>query len=124
MKITKEEFLSWLKATAIRVVRTMAQVAAGYITVGLTIQEIDWLKMLSVMAVAGLYSIITNIVSRPPESADDGEVIVDPDGEYVGNLTIFTKQDDLMFKNKLVLNVKHEKIDNSDENGTDDTNMF
>ena len=119
MKITKEEFLSWLKATAIRVVRTMAQVAAGYITVGAAIQEIDWLKMLSVMAVAGLYSIITNIVSRPPESADDGEVIIDPDGDKIGNLTIFTSQDDLMFKKKLVLNVKNEPLPDPEDKDED-----
>lgn len=121
MKITKEEFLSWLKATAIRVVRTMAQVAAGYITVGLTIQEIDWLKMLSVMAVAGLYSIITNIISKPPEAEDDGEVIIDPDGDKVGNLTIFTNQDDLITKKKLVLTVKNHTLpDPDDKDGTDE----
>lgn len=115
----KQKFLEWLKATAIRVVRTMAQVAAGYITVGLTIQEIDWLKMLSVMAVAGLYSIITNIVSKPPEAEDDGEVIIDPEGDKIGNLTIFTNQNDLMFKKKLVLNVKNEPLPDPDDKDED-----
>ena len=66
--------------------------------------------MLSVMAVAGLYSIVTNLISTPPESADDGEVIIDPEGETIGNLTIFTNQDDLMEKKKLILNVKHDTL--------------
>ena len=106
----KEKVISWIKATAIRVLRTMGQVAAAYLTIGLSIREVDWLNMLSVMAVAGLYSIVTNLISAPPESADDGEVIIDPEGETIGNLTIFTNQDDLMEKKKLILNVKHDTL--------------
>lgn len=106
----KEKAKAWLKATAIRVLRTMGQVAASYLTIGLAIRDVDWLGMLSVMAVAGLYSIITNFISIPPESADDGEVIIDPEGESIGNLTIFTNQEDLMDKKKLVLNIKHDTL--------------
>lgn len=121
MKFDKDKFLSWLKATAIRVVRTMAQVAAGYLTVGLAIHEIDWLNMLSVMAVAGLYSIVTNIISKPPEGEDDGEVIIDPEGDKIGNLTIFTNQDDLITKKKLVLTVKNDTLPDPDnKDGTDE----
>ena len=108
--INKEAIIAWIKATAIRVLRTMGQVAASYLTIGLAIRDVDWLGMLSVMAVAGLYSIVTNLVSTPPESADDGEVIIDPEGESIGNLVIFTKQDELMDKKKLVLNIKHDTL--------------
>lgn len=108
----KEKFIAWLKATAIRVIRTMAQVALGYLTVGLTIREVKWLEMLSVVAVAGLYSLLTNILSRPPEvklDENDGEVFISPDGEYIGNLTIFANsQEEIMNKDILTLKVKKD----------------
>lgn len=110
--MTKEKILAWLKATAIRVIRTMAQVALGYLTVGLTIREVKWLEMLSVVAVAGLYSLLTNILSRPPEvklDENDGEVFISPDGEYIGNLTIFANsQEEIMNKDILTLKVKKD----------------
>lgn len=110
--MTKEKILAWLKPTAIRVIRTMAQVALGYLTVGLTIREVKWLEMLSVVAVAGLYSLLTNILSRPPEvklDENDGEVFISPDGEYIGNLTIFANsQEEIMNKDILTLKVKKD----------------
>lgn len=121
----KEKFIAWLKATAIRVIRTMAQVALGYLTVGLTIREVKWLEMLSVVAVAGLYSLLTNILSRPPEvklDENDGEVFISPDGEYIGNLTIFANsQEEIMNKDILTLKVKKDPDLGSDfEEGKED----
>lgn len=108
----KEKFIAWIKATAIRVIRTMAQVALGYLTVGLTIHEVKWLEMLSVVAVAGLYSLLTNVLSQPPETKldeNDGEVFISPDGEYIGNLTIFANsQEEIMNKDILTLKVKKD----------------
>lgn len=49
------------KAAIIRAVRTMAQTALAAITVGATLDQIDWLTILSVSAVAGIASILTSI---------------------------------------------------------------
>lgn len=55
----------WTKAAIIRAIKTMAQTAASLITVGQLIVEIDWVGVLSVSAVAGVYSILTSIAGLP-----------------------------------------------------------
>lgn len=57
--------VTWAKAAAIRAVKTMAQAAAGMITVGAAVNEIDWLGVLSVSTVAGLVSVLTSIMGIP-----------------------------------------------------------
>lgn len=71
--------LEWLKAALIRMIRTAAQVALGMITVGMTISQIDWLNVLSVSAVAALYSFLTSVITDLPETGADGTVWVDGD---------------------------------------------
>ena len=72
-----QEFLEFLKATLIRAVRTAAQVALGMITVGAAISDIDWAKVASVSAVSAVYSILTSIVSKPPEIQSQGKFLID-----------------------------------------------
>lgn len=110
----KEKFIEWFKATGIRVLRTMLQVAAGFFTVGLALNEIDWIRMLSVTAVAGIYSLITNAFSKPPEAQNDGKVIIDDETETTGNITLITNRDELLSKKKLVLEIEHINTDTGD----------
>lgn len=78
MKFTKE----WLVAAVIRAIKTFAQTALGFITVGAMFSEIEWVKMLSVAGVAAVYSILTSIVTGLPEVADvDGKLLIDDSGE-------------------------------------------
>ena len=56
---------AWGKAATIRAIRTAAQVAAGMITVGAAANEIDWLNVASVAAVAAVYSLITSLAGLP-----------------------------------------------------------
>lgn len=46
---------------------TAAQTALGMLTLGVGIQEIDWLNVLSVSALAAVYSILKSIVVGMPE---------------------------------------------------------
>lgn len=55
------------KAAFVRVLHTMAQTALGMITVGMTINEVNWLNVLSVSAVAGVISLLKSIVVSVPE---------------------------------------------------------
>lgn len=73
MKFTKE----WLIAAALRAVRTMAQVALTYVTVGKTISDIDWATLGSMVLVSGVYSLLTSIVTTLPEATTDGTLVVD-----------------------------------------------
>lgn len=103
--MTKEKFLTWLKTTGIRVLRTMVQVALGYLTVGLSIREVDWIGMISVSCVAGLYSLFTNIISPPPESAEDGEIIIHPEDDELGTVEFSQTVAELAKKKKVILSV-------------------
>lgn len=57
--------VEWWKAAAVRAVKTAAQVALGMITVGAAVNEIDWVHLASVSAVAALYSLITSLAGLP-----------------------------------------------------------
>lgn len=63
--MTKKNFKQWIKAALIRALKTVAQTAVSLITVGQLLSEIDWLTVLSVSVVAGIYSILTSIAGLP-----------------------------------------------------------
>ena len=73
--------LDWIKAAAIRAVRTMAQTALTMITLGVAVSEIDWLQVLSVSAVAGVYSVLTSVATKLPEVGTDGTLLIDTNNE-------------------------------------------
>lgn len=55
----------WLKAAAVRAVKTMAQTALSMLTVGQAVMEVNWVNVLSVTATAGIISILTSIGGIP-----------------------------------------------------------
>lgn len=67
---------AWFFAAMVRVIRTMAQVALSMISVGAAIQDINWINVLSVTLVSGIYSILTSIATGLPETQFDGSLIV------------------------------------------------
>ena len=56
------------KKILIRAMHTAAQTALGMMTIGATIKEIDWLNILSVAAVAAVYSMLKSIAVGIPEA--------------------------------------------------------
>ena len=75
---------TWLKAAAIRAIKTFAQSFASMITVGAALNELDWGYILSVAAVSAVYSLATSAAGLPevkaalPE-AEDSEGAEDED---------------------------------------------
>ena len=61
----KEYWLEWTKAAAVRALKTVAQSALSMITLGLAVTEINWVYVLSVSAVAGVYSLLTSVAGLP-----------------------------------------------------------
>lgn len=110
MKFTIE----WLKAALIRAIRTAAQVALGMFTVGMAVNEVQWMQVLSVAAVSAIYSLITSIATDLPELdkvslTPDGSLTIDesdPDvyGMFVnlGNKSL----EEVSKKKQIVLEVK------------------
>lgn len=51
----------WMKAAAMRAVKTMAQTAAAAIGTSAVIAEVDWVIVISSALLAGLLSLLTSI---------------------------------------------------------------
>ena len=60
----------WAVAALIRAVRTFAQTFVGFIAVGAALEEIQWLRALSVSGAAFVLSILTSLATGLPEVED------------------------------------------------------
>ena len=63
----KWDLKEFIKASLIRAVRTFAQAFVGCITVGAALEEIQWLRALSVSGAAFVLSILTSLATGLPE---------------------------------------------------------
>ena len=61
----KRDWKKWIIAALIRAVRTFAQTFVGFIAVGAALEEIQWLRALSVSGVAFVLSILTSLGGLP-----------------------------------------------------------
>ena len=51
----------WLKNLGIKVVKTMAETALSMFTIGMAVSEVEWLHVLSVTLVSGIWTILFNL---------------------------------------------------------------
>ena len=65
-----ENTKKWLKAAAIRALRTVAQSAIATIGTAAVLGDVNWLMVGSAAALAGILSILTSIVTGLPEVKD------------------------------------------------------
>lgn len=61
----KTNWKTWLKAAAIRAVKTVAQAAVGVIGSSALISEVNWLTVVSAACVAGVVSLFTSLAGLP-----------------------------------------------------------
>lgn len=119
--------IEWFKAAFIRALRTAAQVALGMFTVGMAIHEVDWLHVLSVTAVAAVYSLITSIATELPELKDpvlipDGDIIIDESNPDVYGMAVnFGEKtvEELSKKTVIALQVKSGTIEEAPDDGSE-----
>ena len=76
----KRDWKKWLLAALIRAVRTFAQTFVGFIAVGAALEEVQWLRALSVSGAAFVLSILTSLATGLPE-AEVEPVLVEPPDE-------------------------------------------
>ena len=75
----KWDWKEWALAALIRAVRTFAQTFVGCIAVGAAVDEVQWLRAMSVSFVAFVLSIMTSLGGLPevkhkePPDAEDAE---------------------------------------------------
>ena len=77
----KWNWKEWAIAALIRAIRTFAQTFAGCIAVGAALEEVQWLRALSVSGAACVLSILTSLATGLPEVQKEPEVIQPPDEE-------------------------------------------
>ena len=75
----KWNWKEWALAALIRAIRTFAQTFAGCIAVGAAMNEVEWLRALSVSGVAFVLSILTALGGLP--EVKETEKQQPPDGE-------------------------------------------
>ena len=63
----KWDWKKWAIAAGIRALRTFAQTFVGFIAVGAALDEIQWLRALSVSGAAAVLSILTSLATGLPE---------------------------------------------------------
>ena len=79
MKWNWKEFI---KASLIRAVRTFAQTFVGFMAVGAALDEIQWLRALSVSGAAFVLSILTSLATGLPEVKEkEAAPEEEPDGK-------------------------------------------
>ena len=61
------DWKKWALAALIRAVRTFAQTFVGFIAVGAALEEVQWLRALSVSGAACVLSILTSLATGLPE---------------------------------------------------------
>ena len=66
--------IKWIKAAAIRAVKTMAQSAIGAIGAAVTLGAVDWRVVGSTAVLAGVVSILTSVAGIPEVSGAEKEV--------------------------------------------------
>ena len=61
----------WLKAAAVRALKTFAQSMLGGIAIGAAVSEIDWKYVASVAVVAAILSMLTSVAGLPEVEGND-----------------------------------------------------
>lgn len=70
----KRDWKKWIIAALIRALRTFAQTFVGFIAVGAALEEVQWLRALSVSGAAFVLSILTSLATGLPEAeAEEAE---------------------------------------------------
>lgn len=63
---------AWIKAAAVRAVRTVAQTALATVGTGALLSEVQWVNVLSASLLAGVLSLLTSVAGLPECGEKEG----------------------------------------------------
>lgn len=63
----------WLKASAVRALKTVAQTAIAMIGTSVAIAEVDWVMVVSASALSGLLSVLMSITGLPEVEENEND---------------------------------------------------
>ena len=69
----KTNWKLWLKAAAVRAVKTVAQTAVATIGTTAALSQVDWVLVASSAALAGVLSLLTSIAGLPEVKTEEIE---------------------------------------------------
>lgn len=69
----KCNFKCWLKAAAVRAVKTIAQTAVATIGTTAVMAEVDWMMVASASLLAGVLSVLTSIAGLPEVKGEESD---------------------------------------------------
>ena len=82
--MSKDYWVRWLKAAAVRAVKTFAQTAAALLGAGaVNVISVDWASIAGISATAAVVSLLTSLAGLPevgdevPPLFEDAEVVTD-----------------------------------------------
>lgn len=70
---TSVDTKKWLKASAIRAVKTMAQTAVATIGTSAVMGDVNWVMVASASALSGIISVLTSVAGIPEVRSDENE---------------------------------------------------
>ena len=70
---TSVDTKKWLKASAIRAVKTMAQTAVATIGTSAVMGDVNWVMVASASALSGIIIILTSVAGIPEVRSDENE---------------------------------------------------
>ena len=70
---TSVDTKKWLKASAIRAVKTMAQTAVATIGTSAVMGDVNWVMVASASALSGIIRILTSVAGIPEVRSDENE---------------------------------------------------
>ncbi len=61
----KKRVKHWVEAAGIRAIKTMAQTAIATIGTSVLLDDVDWVRLVSTVTLAGLLSVLTSLAGLP-----------------------------------------------------------